>query len=512
MKIERTKNSLLGIISGFVNKIVSLILPFFVKSIFIRTLGIQYFGLNSLFTSVLSILNLAELGVGTAISYSMYSAIANDDKDMICALTNLYRKTYRIIGITIFFAGILFTPFIPMLCSTDVPPDINLYILYVMYLLNTAISYMLFAYKSSILVSHQKNYIINNINTVVNIVLNVSQAIILLIGKNYYWYLFLIILSTILYNLLIAFYTNIKFKEYKPIGEIDKVNKEKIYSKIKALFFYKIGSVVLTSVDSIVISYFLGLTVLGKYNGYYYVITTLFGFFQIYSNSLVAGIGNSIEVESKNKNQTDFKKLNFLQGWIVLFCTISLIVLYQNFIYLWLGEEFMFPFEIVIALAIYFYTWKMMDIVNLYKDAAGLWEYDKYRPLVASIVNLILNIFLVNIIGIYGIVLSTIVSIVFIIFPWSTYILFKKYFFEGYGEYIKGYLYNAFVTLLTAFVCIILSNMIKDFSITSFLLRIIICIIVPNIMFLIFNLKSSLLRESIFWILSKLNKNIKKDN
>ena len=421
MKFDRTKNSIQGITSGILNKLICLLLPFIVRTVFINTLGIEYLGLNSLFTSLLNIINLAELGVGSAISFSLYSAIAKNNRDDICSLLNLYRKYYFRIGIIILVIGILLIPFLPYICNLNVSININIYAVYILYLTNTALGYLLYSYKSSLFIAHQQNYIVNNINSIVNVLLNIFQLISLLIFKNYYIFLLILLISTILNNILVNLYSNKVYPEYIPTGEIDSNSCKRINKKIKALFFYKIGGVVLTSVDSVVISYFIGLSALGKYNSYYYVITTLFGFIQIILGSLLAGIGNSIETESVEKNYNDFKKLMSLQSWLICFCTICLICLYQNFMYLWIGKENMFNLLFVILLSTYFYFWKMMDIINLYKDAAGIWEYDRYRPLIASIVNLGLNIALVNMIGIYGIIISTIISIIIIIFPWSSF-------------------------------------------------------------------------------------------
>ena len=285
-------------------------------------------------------------------------------------------------------------------------------------------------------------------------------------------------------------------------------DKKAIYTKVKALFFYKVGSVVLTSVDSIVISSFLGLTILGKYNSYYYVITTLFGIFQIFTNALIAGIGNSIVSESKCKNLLDFRRLNFIQNWLVTFCSICLLCLYQNFMFLWIGSENMFDIGVVISLSIYFYVWKSLDVINLYKDAAGLWEYDKFRPIIASIVNFLLNIILVKIIGIYGIIISTIISIVFVIFPWSSFILFKKYFEDGYKSYLKTTILSAIITILTAFITYIFCNIFFKNTLGNLIIKIIICIILPNIIMFMFYSRTKIFKETYRWFLPKIHMDI----
>ena len=507
MNFERTKNSILGIISGFINKFIMLILPFFVKSVFINSLGMDYLGLNSLFISLLNILNLAELGFSSAISFSMYKSIANNNKEEICSLLNLFKKIYNIIGIIIFIVGLVLMPFVPLLCKNDIPSNINIYVIYFLYLLNTSISYLMYAYKSSILTSHQKNYIINNINTIVNIFLNFFQIVVLVVFKDYYLYVILLLLSTVIYNIIISLYVSKKYPEYIAEGEVDFQQKKDIYNKVKALFFYRIGGVVLSSIDSVVISHYLGLTVLGKYNSYYYVITALFGFFQIFSNALLGGIGNSIVSETIEKNRQDFFRLNFLLGWIVCFCSASLLCLYQPFIKLWVGKENLFPFGIVLSLCIYFYVWKMMEIVNLYKDAAGLWEYDKYRPIVASILNLLLNLFSVQFIGIYGIILSTTISIIVIIFPWSSYILFNKYFKTGFKKFLKEYIINFLVTVIVCTCTYLICSFFMDYTFIHFIYCFIICMFIPNILLFIIYGRTKKFDELYNWLFSKMKLN-----
>lgn len=504
MKLERTKNSIKGMATGVLNKIVLLIIPFVVRTIFIKTLGIQYLGLNSLFTSLLNILNLAELGIGSAIVFSLYSAVAKNNKIEICHLMNFYKRIYRIIGIVVLGMGLLFMPFLNIFCKADVPPDINIYILYLMYLINTSSSYFLFAYKNSILMAYQQNYIINNVNTCIKVLLYIIQGFFLLLGKGYYLYVMLLIVATIVENIVNALIVTKRYPEYKAEGEISKEEKNIIYKKVKALFLYKVGGVVLGSVDSVVISTFLGLAVLGKYNNYYYIITTLFGFFQVYSSSLTAGVGNSIISESVEKNKKDFDRLNFINMWIVGWCSICLVCLYQHFLELWVGNEYLFSFGVVILLAIYFYVWKILEINNVYKEAAGLWEFDKYRPIVASIVNLAINIILVKTIGIYGIIISTIISIVAIIFPWSTFVLFREYFKEGYKKYIFKNLLNILITFVAGFITFYICNLIQNVSIYTLIIKGIICIFIPNLLYLAIYRNNEDFKNSLVWIKEKI--------
>lgn len=507
MKLNRTDNSIKGISSGVLNKIVTLILPFFVNMVFINKLGVEYLGLNSLFTSILNILNLAELGVGSAISYSMYSPIAKNDKVQICELLNLYKKLYRYIGIFVLGAGLLLLPFLNHLFSSDVPNNVNIYIVFILYLLNTSFSYFLFSYKNSLFTAHQMTYVTNNINSLIKILLNIFQLFSLIIFSNYYLFVILLFLSTIINNIIVQIYSKKYFPSYSPNGVINSTQKKGIYSKVKALFLYKVGSIVLTSVDSVVINYFLGLTILGKYNSYYFIINALFGFLQVITSSMLAGIGNSVETETVEKNFRDFKRLSSFQGWIICICTVCLLCLYQNFIQIWIGKDNMLSLGVVVLLSIDFYVWKMMEIINLYRDAAGLWEFDKYRPLVASLVNLVLNILLIKIIGLYGVVLSTILSIVLIILPWSSYILFKKYFKGFYNYFIKYYIKNFIITAIICGITFMITLIQGNNTLINLLIRLITCLVLSNLLYFSFYSRDEDFNSFIYWLLDKLKIN-----
>lgn len=507
MKLERTKNSLRSLISGVINKIILLIMPFIVRTIFIKTLGIEYLGLNSLFISLLNILNLAELGVGSAIVFNLYGAIANNDKEEICSLMNFYKKIYRYIGLFVITIGVGLLPFLKYFCDIEkVPGDINIYLIYILHLINSALSYFLYSYKNCLLIGFQQLHISNNVNTIVKIVLNILQGLFLVLGKSYYIYVILIILATMMENILNAIIVTKKFPEYKSNGNISKNKKEEIYNKVKALFLYKIGGVVLTSVDSIIISAFLGLTILGKYNNYYYVISTLFGFFQVYYNAMLAGVGNSIASESIEKNKKDFEKLNFIQGWLVGWCSICLVCLYQHFIRIWIGEDNLFAELVPIFLAIYFYVWKMMDIVNLYKEAAGLWEYDKYRPIIAAIINLIINIILVRIIHIYGIIISTILAIIGIILPWSVVILYKVYFKEKSIEFWKNYIINIFVTVVAGVITYVFCSILNRTDLLGLIIKCVVCVLIPNVIYFVLYYKNNNFIVTKKWVIDKIKR------
>lgn len=298
MKINRTKNATRNIIFGVILKVYQLAIPFVMRTAMIYLLGVEYLGLNSLFTSILQVLNLAELGVGSAMVYSMYKPIAEDDKDTICALMRLYKVYYRVIGIAICAAGLILLPFIPKLISGDVPSDINIYVLYLLNLGATVLSYWLFAYKNSILQAHQRADVTSKVLLGTETVKYVLQFGALAIFHNYYYFVIVILLTQVMTNVITAIVSDKLYPDFQPKGKLPKDQRKQINQRIRDLFTSKIGGVIVDSVDTIVISAFLGLTVLAVYQNYFYLITAVIGLIAIIFASVTAGIGNSIVVET----------------------------------------------------------------------------------------------------------------------------------------------------------------------------------------------------------------------
>lgn len=502
--ISRGKNSVRNIFWGSINQIVKMCGPFLIRTIMIQQLGSLYLGLNTLFTTILQVLNMSELGFSNAVVYCMYKSVAEDDKLQIGKLLKFFKHIYEVIGVLIFVIGCALMPALPLLISGTYPRDVNIYLVYFMYLVNTALSYWLFGYKSSLFQAYQRNDYDSRIESTSKFVLYVTQIAVLLIWKNYYFYLVLLPLTTLLSNIIRYIIVSKLYPDIIPAGELDRDTRSEIWKKVKALLVYKIGNTVSNSVDNIVISAFLGLSILTVYNNYYYIISSLFSFLTVYYNSIKGGLGNSVVIESVEKNKRDFYNLFFLQAWIIGFCSISLVVLYQPFMEAWIGTDYLLPFSMVILFAIYFYSWKIHDVVHTYKDALGLWNEDRYRPLLSAIINLCLNLFLVRQIGLYGIVISTIVSELIFSLLWAPKVLFDRYFKCPLYEYYVRILKYTFITVLCGFFVLWIAEMI-DISVTGitridsllvFAIRAIIVLVLTNLMYFFIYRNS---KELLFW-------------
>lgn len=491
MKIERTKNASRNIVFGIIQKIYTLAVPFLMRTLMIYFMGVQYLGLNSLFASILQVLNLTELGVGSAMVYSMYKPIAEDDKEKICQLMRLYRTYYRVIGLVIAVIGCILIPFIPNLIAEDslvtLPSELNVYVLYVLNLAATVLTYWLFAYKNCLLNAHQRNDVVSKISIITTTIQYGLQIVAICAFKDYYIYVIVMLVTQALTNVVTAFVATKMYPDYKPVGKLPRDDVKGINRRIRDLFTSKIGSVVVGSADTIVISAFLGLTMLAIYQNYYYILTAVIGVISIIFQACTAGIGNSIIVETKEKNFNDLKKFTFIMAWIVGFCTCCLLCLYQPFMQIWVGEELMLGFLAVIFFCIYFYVQEFNNLLNLYKDASGMWHEDRFRPLVVALANLAMNLITVNFWGIYGVLASTFVATLLIGMPWLLHNLFTVIFDKSH---LKPYLLTLIVyTIVTVAVCALTYLICYFIPIQNewavFFVRLAICIVVPNVIFFI---------------------------
>lgn len=435
--MSRIQNAVTNTFFNLWVKIYLAVFPFIMRTVMLHTLGINYLGLNGLFTSVLQILSISELGISGAIVYSMYEPVAKQDKKTLCALLRLYRILYGLIGTIIFLLGMVLLPFLPRLISDEVPPDINIYLLYVMYLASTALSYCVFSYRSSLLEAYQHNYVINKINLVTLTVQFVLQVVFLLLFKNYYIYIITQFAVQLVNQFAVYLAVKKRYPELKPEGKIEKQMMKSIFTKAKGLLFGRISGIILNASDTIVTSMFLGLTVLALYQNYFFIVTAIIGFISSLLAGSMAGIGNSLVTETMDKNYRDFRRFTFLMSWIVCVCTNCFLVLFQPFMKLWMGEDKMLSMGMVVMFCLHFVLTEYNKLFNVYKDAAGLWYEDRFRPLITALVNLTLNLLSVKFIGLYGIIASTVVSVLFIGMPWLLRNLFGLLFRRSMADYLK---------------------------------------------------------------------------
>lgn len=491
MRLDRIKNSLRNIFWGIMNKFIMLLFPFFLRTILIRSLGADFLGLNSLFTSILTVLNLAELGFSSAVVFNMYKPIADDDTNTICALMLYYKKAYHVIGMCVIVIGGILIPFLPYLINGEYPQSINISLLYVLFLTNSSVSYFLFAYKNCILTAYQREDIISKINIILKTFMYILQILALLIFHNYYLYVIAMIICTIVTNIVTSHYSSKIYPQYKCKGQLSEKKKRCIKQNIKGLMIGKVCMVSRNSFDSIFLSLFLGLKTVAIYGNYYYIMSSISGILIILVTSLGAGIGNSIATETVEKNYHDMNIFTFIYAWISGWCTACLFCMFQPFMEIWMGKDMLFPKIDVILICLYFYSLTMGDVRSQYSSAAGLfWENRKY-VLGETLLNIALNFILGKYFGVHGIITATIISILGVNFLWGSSILFKYYFKEyDVWNFYKNHLKYFFITIMTSCITFFLASIIDINMYINFFVTAFVCCVFPSLIFYVLYRKS----------------------
>ena len=448
-KLSRAKNTMRNTLWGAIYRVATLIGPFAIKTIIIKELGQEYNGLSTLFTSVLTVLNLANLGFNSSLVFTMYKAIAEDDKPALCAMLKFYRKVYRIVGLVILGMGLAVMPFLSWLVKNDCPPDMNLYVLFAIYLSESVLDYLMFAYNNATFTAFQRNDVTLKISTVRYVVQYTLQAAVLLIFSNYYAYIILLPLMVIPNNVAVYLAARKHYPDIVCQGELDPVTKKDIYKRVGTLFGHKLGNTFLVSIDSIIISSFLGLTALSLYSNYYYILTAVNGLVEIVTNGSLSGIGNKLLTDSREDNYRFFKTMTY--GWVALVggAAACMLCFYQPFIAaVWLGPEYLLDERLMMLIVLYFFSWMFRIMQLTYRDAAGLWTEDWLKPYVGMAVNLVGSIWMVKATGsIAGVLVPTILVFFFIYTPWEAWVVVKYQFYRSWNEYmgkLLGYVLLAF--------------------------------------------------------------------
>lgn len=482
MDLNVVNNAKRNMFFGLINRLVATLCPFITRTIIQYVLGEQYLGLSSLFSAILSVLSLTELGFGSAIIYSMYKPVAEGDIERINALLNIYRKVYATVGGVILVIGLMLIPFLPRLITGTYPADISLTILYLIYLVNTVISYFMYAYMSSLIVVYQRDDINSRTNIVITLMLTLTQIFMLVKFQSYLLFSLMMPIFTIANNIRIAFVVRKMFPQYHCSGSISREMLGEMKKQIAGSFVSRVCQVARNSFDSICTSAFLGLAITAMYNNYYYIMSSVIGILAIFAASLTGGVGNHVVTRKREENFQELKEIDFVYMWISGWCMICILCLSQPFMQLWMGKSMMLPDSVVVLICIYFYLLKIGDMRSMYSSAYGLWWQHRWRSIFEALCNIVLNIVLARYWGIYGIILATIMTIFFFQILWSVQIVFKHYF--GMKYIWSYYKYHIAYAVVTVFLSIITSNVCNWISkygeIRNLILRVVVCLILPN--------------------------------
>lgn len=489
---NRTKNSFKNLLVGIICQILIIIMSFVSRTFFIKILGNEYLGINGLYTNVLSILSLAELGLGNVMLFSLYKPIANNDKDKIKSLISFYKKTYCLIAVIILVIGLALIPFLNIFINTTTLNNFELITYYILFLLDSVATY-LFIYKTSLIDADQKNYVIKKYTTYSSLTCKTIQILLLYLTKNYYAFLICQIIFTIINNILLNLKANkmYPFLKEKKTKKLTKQDKKAIFTNIKATFVYKLSSKLLNSTDNILISIIVGTIYVGFYSNYFLIITGLNSAILILSNAIMASIGNLNAKESSDRQYKVFRTLIYIYDWIMCFCAISFFILSDDFITIWLGKKYILDNLTVFAIALNFFAAGVEIPIWLYREALGLFNKVKWIIFSSAIINIILSIIFGYKFGMLGILISTVVSKLITSAWYEPYILFKEKFNIKINKYIKQQLTLMCVTIICFVITYTITNLTNfDNIYFNLLCDGLICLLSINFIFYIFTRKT----------------------
>lgn len=402
-----------NIFFGYISNFIILVMGFMQRTVFILVLDRTLLGVNSLYTDILSMLSLAELGIGSALNYSLYKPVAVGDQEKIKSYMRLYRRAYLAIAGVIAAIGLLLTPFLPYLIKDSGGISVkDLTIYYLIFLFNTVSTYFV-AYKYSLSNAQQRNYIQTNIATLTKIATVFAQIVVLFLTGNFLFYLLTQAVVELVQKIFVGIYFNrlYPYLRDKEVKKLEKAETDLVITKTKALMFHKIGDVARLSTDSIIITYFMNVDWVGIVGNYTMIITYAANFISVIFNSVISGFGNLVATESRDKQFAMFKVYRFFACWLYGFAAVGFWLLLTPLVTgIWLNESWELGQAVLTLILIDLYFKGGRVVLVNFKIAAGVFEQDKYLSLLQGIVNLVLSVIGIQYIGLAGVYLGTVVS------------------------------------------------------------------------------------------------------
>ncbi len=455
----RIENSIFNLISGFGYRLITLLTAFIVRTVFIRCLSSEYLGINGLYSNILNMLSLAELGFGTAMVYSMYQPLARKDYSKLQQLMKLYKKVYTVIGAVILVLGLCLVPFLDNLIKNK--PDIpGLTFYYILFLLNSVVSYWFFAYKNSVLQADQKAYISTNYNSIFNLIKSFLQIVLLIVFRNFTVYLLTQILCTIGTNICISIKVNRLYPDLikNDSSALPKRETKKIFRDVKALMLSKVSHVALNSSDNIIISAFIGINWTGLLSNFMLISDAVTSILCQITNSIMGSLGNYFAKEDKESGFRLFMHIDFMNFWLYGFSTIALIVLLNPFVILWLGEDYILSQGSVIALSINFFVAGFMNTLWTFRSTLGLFTQGQYRPLIVAVLNITLSIAFSYVWGMTGVLAATSLSRACVNLWYDPWLIHRKGFNKSVIPFFKKYIVRIILLVILTAMLVFISN------------------------------------------------------
>lgn len=503
--LTRTENVTKNLAFGVISKVFLLGATFLVRTLFIRILGAEYTGVSSLYSNILSLLNLAELGFGSVLTYELYKPLKNNDEETVAALVLLFKKIYTAIIAVILSVGLLLIPFLKYIVKSDLNQQ-DLLIYYVLYLADSVASYFV-AYRTMVIEADQKRYVINLAEIITKFVMYICQSVYLVVTKDFLGYLVIQVVFTVIKNISLHVASLKMYPYLEHISkEASKVQLEtsRIYKNAKAMCVTKISTVILNQTDSIIISMLLGTVYVGYYSNYYMLIVYLNSIYNIIVTSIEASVGNLNAELDTQKSYGVYKKIDFLIFCMNVFCVAEYVCIVQDFIAVWIGDGYIQKMSLVAALMITFYFQQAMNTVVTYRQTMGLFEATKKVYPIMAFLNIVLSVGLGVRMGVAGVALATGLSRFFTSFWYEGKVVFEKM-GHSLSEYLTKQLLNGVFTVVTVLMAYWLVSLISLRGLIAVIIKALLTgLIVIAMLFTVYH--SS---DEWKWIIRYINKRVK---
>lgn len=486
----RTINSTRNVVYGIGLQVAQLFINFIARTIFIKILGVEYLGINGLFTNILTLLSLSELGFGNAIVYSMYKPLANKDEEKIAALMNFYKKIYKVIALVVLIVGLILIPFLQNIISID---EVNIGIeqirsYYILFLINSVVSY-LFVYKTTIISVDQKMYLLKKYNFIMLCIFNIAQIIGLYVTHNYTMYLVIQILYTLGNNIYGAYRAKKMYPYIEKKEKLEKEEKRKIYSNVGSIFIYKLSGTILNNTDNILISALVSTILVGYYSNYMMIIQALLGIITIIFSSITASVGNlNADTDAKRKREV-FEDMTLICFWILGITSICLMNGISDFVSMWVGSQYVLDFKIVTIIVLNYYIYGNLNPIWTFRDTTGIFKDAKNSSIVLGTLNLVLSILLGKFYGMFGIILATALSRLLTSCWYQPYVLYKKIFRAPINTYYRKQIRNIVILIIAYLITIPMMKFFKEVNLMNFILKMILSFIVGAVVIFLLTYK-----------------------
>lgn len=504
----RTKNAIKNSLVAVIAQITTMILSFINRKVFVVFLNIEMLGYESLFSNVFSLLSMADMGIGNIITFHLYKEIAEDNKDEIKKLMAMYRFMYRVVAVAIAVLGVGLIFFLPFIIKGEVYDWIFVNKIYLLQLFGVVSSYFL-SYRRTIFIADQKEYKCISVDVTGRLLLQICQILILALTKDFLLYLSVKILINIIINIVVYAMSNrnYSFLRDKIVVTKEDFIKRNIFKDTKDFLMHKLATTVFNGTDNIIVSSLVGVKAVALFGNYYMLensVVTLFVFKVL--SPVRASVGNLLySSDSEEKQIKLFNMFNYIGYILASFISICFLFLYQDFMILWMGEQYLLPFSFVVIQSLVVYVQVVFEILYMYRCAYGNYAYDKKYMVYAAVLNIILSIIFVNFWGITGIRVGTLVALMLIIYGRGKFV-FNTLNFLSKKEYLKTQIKYIVIFVMSCFATYFCVCNIQGVNLFNFIIKAMICVLIPNIMSVLLFFKSEEQMSILNYIRIALNK------